>query len=129
MIVHRVSTGHHSTSTRPTHVEAISRGIPPLLMRRRLSGLLIGWFLAGAASASPAEIEPGAVALPAAVRLSTPSERRERELSPAWRAFQSRNGRWTAEWNEITGTPHRAIGPPIALPGYVGRAACRGGVE
>src|SRR5206468_7515808 len=30
----------------------------------------------------------------------------------------ARHGSWNAMWNEATGTPHRALGPGIALDGY-----------
>src|SRR5262245_46685280 len=36
----------------------------------------------------------------------------------SWTQFKARNGAWRALWNVSTGTPHRAIGPPIALSGY-----------
>ncbi len=36
----------------------------------------------------------------------------------AWQSFVSQNGAWTALWNESTGTPHRAFGKGIAIPGY-----------
>ncbi len=38
--------------------------------------------------------------------------------APAWRSFRARHGAWWAEWNERTGTPHRAIGPSFALAGF-----------
>lgn len=62
----------------------------------------------------------GAVALPDADRRSS------LERDPAWREFTARHGRWTALWNARTGSPHRAFGPAIALPGYSDDAA---GVE
>src|SRR5262249_41910091 len=87
-------------------------------MRHRLSGILIGWLLVGAASPARAAVERGAIVLPPTVRLATTQQRAAHEQGPEWRGFQARHGRWTAEWNEVTGTPHRAIGPPIALSGF-----------
>jgi hypothetical protein len=43
--------------------------------------------------------------------------------SPAWSRFRERHGAWKALWNERTGTPHRAFGRGIALPGFVEDAA------
>jgi len=50
---------------------------------------------------------------------------RQRALtaSAPWRNFTVRHGAWKPMWNEWTGTPHRAIGPPFALPGFAGDAA------
>ncbi len=40
--------------------------------------------------------------------------------SPSWRSFLARHGGWKTLWNERTGTPHRAFGPAIPIPGYAG---------
>jgi len=39
-------------------------------------------------------------------------------LSPQWTAFTQQNGRWSVFWNEKQGTPHRAFGKAIRIPGY-----------
>jgi hypothetical protein len=43
--------------------------------------------------------------------------------SAAWQSFETRHGRWSAWWNESTGTPHRAGGPGISLEGFEGDSA------
>jgi len=39
-------------------------------------------------------------------------------IPDAWQKFRQTNGDWSADWNEATGTPHRAIGPSIAIAGF-----------
>jgi hypothetical protein len=60
----------------------------------------------------------GVVPLASTVRMGDPAAQRRLSASPAWQAFRARYGDWRAEWNEATGTPHRAIGPGIPLPGF-----------
>ena len=36
----------------------------------------------------------------------------------SWRNFEARHGRWSVQWNEATGTPHRAFGQGIPLTGF-----------
>jgi len=38
--------------------------------------------------------------------------------SAAWQSFSQKYGDWSVQWNEITGTPHRAYGPSIQINGY-----------
>jgi hypothetical protein len=57
-----------------------------------------------------------------AVRLAEPAERVELERSPEWTKFTSRHGTWSVLWNARTGTPHRAYGEAIPLPGFADRA-------
>ncbi len=38
--------------------------------------------------------------------------------SPTWNRFTQLHGGWKVIWNEASGTPHRAYGPSIQLPGY-----------
>ena len=89
-------------------------------MQRRISEFLILLALvAGASSAWSAELAPGAVALAAApVRLTDDLRQALLEGAPSWRSFAARHGRWSAAWNQVTGSPHRAFGPPIALPRF-----------
>ncbi|RMG69260.1 MAG: T9SS C-terminal target domain-containing protein [Calditrichaeota bacterium] len=37
--------------------------------------------------------------------------------SRAWQAFVDQNGAWAVQWNEATGTPHRAFGPAVPIQG------------
>ena len=39
-------------------------------------------------------------------------------LSPNWQSFMNENGNWAVQWNEYTGTPHRAFGKSISIKGY-----------
>ncbi|MBI3193554.1 MAG: choice-of-anchor D domain-containing protein [Ignavibacteriae bacterium] len=38
--------------------------------------------------------------------------------SNEWMNFTKRHGAWSVQWNEVTGTPHRAFGDAIQIPGY-----------
>jgi Zn-dependent metalloprotease len=89
------------------------------------------WALAGLLSllASPlhAFVQPvpagiGEVAAPegVATHLADAARARSLENSPAWLAFRSAHGPWSAMWNAATGTPHRAFGPSIPLAGFRG---------
>lgn len=40
------------------------------------------------------------------------------KLSTSWKKFRRAHGQWTVDWNEATGTPHRATGPAIRIPGF-----------
>ena len=92
----------------------------------------VGWLVslslalvtARAAAFTGSRPNDGAVPLPegSTVRMGDPARQAELGRSAAWRDFQARHGHWGAEWNQITGTPHRAVGPAIALPGFVGDA-------
>ena len=76
------------------------------------------------AARTPHEATPGAADLPT-VRVSYPDGVRQQALenTPAWRAFRGRHGDWRALWNSSTASPHRAVGPAIALDTRGGQAA------
>ncbi|HKQ58979.1 MAG TPA: FlgD immunoglobulin-like domain containing protein [Candidatus Eisenbacteria bacterium] len=57
-----------------------------------------------------------------AVRIAETTQRVQLEQGAAWTAFRGRHGAWTAMWNASTGTPHRAFGEAIRLPGFADRA-------
>src|SRR5262245_53211856 len=61
--------------------------------------------------------EPGTIESPAlhSVRIGDSGRQAALGARGTWRGFQSRYGAWSAIWNEVTGSPHRAFGPPIAL--------------
>lgn len=68
--------------------------------------------------ASHADGLRGAVALSSSpARLAGAATALRLERASDWQSFKSRHGAWRAVWNEATGTPHRAFGPPIALSG------------
>ena len=89
--------------------------------------------LAAAAAAWPLTVQafvpdtaaPGEVARAMGGASEMASHARSEALdgSEAWLAFRARNGEWTAEWNGITATPHRATGPAIPLPGFANDSA------
>src|SRR6185503_17753111 len=84
----------------------------PRLLRSLVSGLLVF-------AALPARAETGAVPLRSSpVRLVTGASSARWEQAPAWRSFVARHGRWRAQWNAVTGSPHRAAGAPIPLAGF-----------
>jgi len=96
-----------------------------------LGGGVVGWLtissMAAAslrAAASSNEVD-GAVFLPPAstVRDARGNEARVLREGAVWRRFTMRYGAWQAWWNASTGTPHRALGPPIPLAGYADDAA------
>ncbi len=95
---------------------------------RRAVALLAG-LLALATAAFAADRDGGneaGVIAPAAVRpvrASNSARQAALDSAPAWRGFRERHGAWVASWNEATGTPHRAFGPPIALAGATPDAA------
>jgi hypothetical protein len=62
---------------------------------------------------------PGEIRLPSPTsRLATPAERRGFAERAGWREFAARHGAWNVVWNAATGSPHRAFGRPIPLPGF-----------
>ncbi len=98
-------------------------------MRRRpaLAALSIAALhvLATLATPSAAEVAgddllepPPALRVASTMGAPRPAVQAELARSPAWQAFRSRHGRWSAWWNENTRTPHRALGPPIPLAGF-----------
>ena len=56
------------------------------------------------------------------VRLAAPAEQARLDQGADWTAFRARHGEWSALWNTRTGSPHRAFGKAIPLPGFVDRA-------
>ena len=89
---------------------------------RRLAALIAGLLLLAAPAIAADRVEAGdagVIAPPAVHPVRTGDSGRQAALddTPAWRGFRQRHGAWAASWNEATGTPHRAFGPPIALGG------------
>ncbi len=39
-------------------------------------------------------------------------------MAELWQEFTRAHDQWTVDWNEATGTPHRATGPAIRIPGF-----------
>jgi Zn-dependent metalloprotease len=39
-------------------------------------------------------------------------------LSDFWQSFKNDHGNWAVQWNEYTGTPHRAFGKSVPITGY-----------
>jgi hypothetical protein len=76
------------------------------------------------AQRAPAGMTVADIAVPGAgaVRLANAAERAALDQSAPWSEFTSRHGPWSAYWNVGTGTPHRAFGEGIPLPGYADRA-------
>src|SRR2546426_1591012 len=52
------------------------------------------------------------------VEVDSPALQQSLSRGPAWRSFSTQHGGWRALWNQATGTPHRAFGPGILLPGF-----------
>jgi len=46
------------------------------------------------------------------------NKQQELSASTAWNQFVRKYGDWSVQWNEATGTPHRAFGPAIPVNGY-----------
>ena len=98
---------------------------------RRLSSLLaVVLFLASATPVAAVIVDDSADAPPvrdqlltSVVRSGDPVRQAALERAPAWQSFRSRHGAWSANWNEASGTPHRASGPSIALAGFADDAA------
>ena len=65
--------------------------------------------------------ENGSILLPAERLLRSaiqPDVQRRMSNSRRWRSFIEDHGSWSVQWNQVTGTPHRAYGPAIQIPGY-----------
>ena len=74
--------------------------------------------LPAAAAAARAPATPSGVeSHPRGFRLPVHDAARQQalETGPAWRQFRDRHGDWRGFWNEATPSPHRAVGPSIAL--------------
>ena len=92
-------------------------------MKRRLvvlwCAMLVLLLLAECVRAQSVE-EDGSVLLPCqkgVVRLPDPERQILLSRSAPWLEFTARHGTWSVVWNEATGTPHRAFGPSLRLPG------------
>ena len=84
-------------------------------LRHAISILLL-WAGPSLAARAPHEPAPGAVdRLAARVGYQDQHLQRDLEDGAAWRSFRGRHGDWRALWNESTASPHRAVGPAIAL--------------
>jgi len=80
----------------------------------------------GRAARQPETLAAGSVTAPTSSRLARSDESQRLAARGPWRDFSARNGGWTALWNPVTGTPHRAFGRGVPLPGYANHPA---GVE
>ena len=95
----------------------------------RVAGLVLALALALPAARAGAIVSDtpprGTIALPVAAMpgLASGEPARALEAAPAWQAFRGRHGDWSASWNDATGSPHRAVGPAIPLPGFAGDSA------
>ncbi len=62
---------------------------------------------------------PGSPAAAAVSRDSAPRLKADLAASSAWQRFAAESGPgWTAQWNSLTGAPHLATGPAVAISGY-----------
>src|SRR6058998_1880280 len=125
------SRDYPSFPERPIHVAAKDRRIPGGVMPplRRLV-----WWVpavlallapgAGAAARVP-ELGNGDLTPPGLrpVEIDSPALQQSLSRGPAWRGFSTEHRGWHALWNQATGTPHRAFGPGIPLPGFAPRPA------
>jgi hypothetical protein len=96
--------------------------------------MLSSWKLAGAAlalalvvsrvAAAQAPASQGSVPIPPGGRHVHDAERQDRfERGREWSDFNARHGAWHADWNTVTGSPHRAYGKGIRLERFAGDAA------
>jgi hypothetical protein len=69
-------------------------------------------------AAAPAALSPEAASRAFGTHIAEPARQHALARGPEWRAFTARHGSWTAQWNAITGTPHRASGPSFRLAGF-----------
>ncbi len=63
----------------------------------------------------------GSVLLPAQVNTEMSFDRSKQfqmTRSFQWQEFQRKHGNWSVQWNEATGTPHRAFGKGIPVEGF-----------
>ena len=114
-----------SHGARPTGARSRSvpiTGMPAVLPRiALLVAAVLGLNSAPAAAVRPPDVITGAaISIPGAGAVSIGDEDRAAILSSEtpWRDFTARNGAWTALWNTRTGSPHRAFGQAIPLPGF-----------
>jgi Zn-dependent metalloprotease len=83
--------------------------------------LLLSFFASPSSLAAVGNTEDGSILLPIQKDLNPKfSQTKQLELSrsPAWQRFTQQHGRWGVLWNELTGSPHRAYGNAIPIPGY-----------
>jgi flagellar hook capping protein FlgD len=69
-------------------------------------------------AATPEVLSPEAASRAFGTHIADASRQQALARAPEWRAFTARHGSWKAQWNAITGTPHRATGPSIPLAGF-----------
>ncbi len=114
------SQGTRPADPRPlvTHTRSF-RGAPPRI------ALLIATVLAlvaapVAAVRAPEVLTDADISVPGAgaVSLADAEHSANFQRGAPWREFTARHGAWTALWNVRTGSPHRAFGPAIPLPGF-----------
>jgi hypothetical protein len=91
-------------------------------MLLRLAPVLL--LLAGQiAVAGHGQVPDGSIPLPAqsfSAKGFSASRQLEFSRSAAWQAFTGQHGSWGVLWNEATGTPHRAFGEALRIPGFAG---------
>ncbi len=91
--------------------------------------ILFLFVLSTASVAQPVEAD-GSILLPAQKELTLPENfavQQRLTVSKRWQSFVQKNGQWSVQWNEATGTPHRAFGKGIPIDGY--SFISRGNVE
>jgi flagellar hook capping protein FlgD len=95
----------------------------PLVALRVAAVLALAASPVGAVRAPDAPTDAG-ISLPGdgAVSLADAKRRARFQARAPWREFTARHGGWNALWNARTGSPHRAFGPAIRLPGFADRA-------
>jgi Zn-dependent metalloprotease len=90
--------------------------LPPHPAPLRVAAILLLWAAPTRAARAPEAPGPGAIDRSDS-RVDYADHRRQHQLEDgaSWRRFRGRHGDWRALWNESTGSPHRAVGPAIAL--------------
>ena len=98
---------------------SLGRAVGPLILAFAVSAT------GAAASARVPELGNGDLIPPGLrpVAIDSPALQQSLSRGPAWRGFATQHRGWRALWNQATGTPHRAFGPGIPLPGFAPRPA------
>ena len=98
---------------------SLERAVGPLILALAVSAT------GAAASARVPELGNGDLIPPGLrpVAIDSPALQQSLSRGPAWRGFATQHRGWRALWNQATGTPHRAFGPGIPLPGFAPRPA------
>src|SRR5437867_11527073 len=98
---------------------SLGRAVGPLILALAASAT------GAAASARVPELGNGDLIPPGLrpVAIDSPALQQSLSRGPAWRGFATQHRGWRALWNQATGTPHRAFGPGIPLPGSTPRPA------